>query len=174
MMLLSWLIVSEVIKNLAEATAIVFGGGWAFYKFILLREKHSKTELKLELEILGIQKDSIIVELVAICHNKGSVREYIDTFTFELLLLSKNDNISLGDKEILNQLVFKKHINEQRWVPKKWEYTFFDPGIELRYSHVTYLPLDTTYILLQTRFFVKEKKTHFNSAQKVFAIPKSI
>jgi len=166
----SILSISETLKNFAEAIAILIGGGWAYYKFILQRERYSKTELDLDFKILGVQNGFYIVELAVNCHNKGSVREYIDDFTFNLLLLSDDTNIAKGDERILNQLQFKKHISKQNWIPDKWGYTFFDPGIPLHYSHVTCLPLNTTFVLLQTRFFVKEKKTDFIAAQEVFAI----
>ena len=169
---MNWLNISEGIKNFGEAAAILAGGGWAYYKFVYQREKYSRTELDVGLNILGNQQNYLVVELTATCHNKGSVREkvYADDFTFSLFILSRNDEVKKGDEKILNQLEFKKYIDNQKWVPKKWEYTFFDPGVELRYSHVTALPMETAFALLQTRFFVKEKQTHFNTAQKTFSI----
>lgn len=166
----SFLTFSEVFKNIVTALAVLVGGVWAWYRFVLKREKYSKIEMTPDLAVLGTQNDYYIIELTVICENKGEVREEVGDFTFTLLTLDDTSPVEKGGEAILNELAFNKCISKGRWVPESWGYTFFDPGIKTTYSHITILPRTTTFVKLSSRFYAKDKKTHFRSCQKAFRL----
>jgi hypothetical protein len=160
----------EFIKNFIEILAILIGGGWAFWRFILQREAHSKIQFNLDLRVLGIQKDKYIVEIIAIVENKGLVRHYINDFRFDLLYLSKEHKVIEGDRKINRQVQFIKLINKRYWIPPDWYYSFIDPGITQNYTYVTHLPIESRYALIYALFKYPDKKSGFHTAQKVFKI----
>lgn len=144
---------SEVTKNIAEVFAIVIGGIWVYWKFFLNRENESKIELDLDIKIVGKAENVIILELSAVLNNKGLVRHTIDNFSFDFLYLSSSDKMSKENPLIDYQLYFPNKVFESsQWVSKNWYQAFVDAGVSRKFSHITFLPADSTYALLITRF----------------------
>jgi len=161
---------SEILKNIFESIAILIGGGWAFWKFVIQREGKPKIEFNVDFKVIGIHQNEYVTEIIAELQNKGLVREKIYDFKFDLLYLSDKDNIVEGGDEILKQLLFNKRIRRQEWFPQKWKYTFADPGIVQRYTYVTHLPIDTKFVLVRSKFKYTDRKSDFQGAQKTFRI----
>jgi hypothetical protein len=160
----------ELIKNIAEIIAILIGGGWAFWKFVIQREGKPKIEFTVDFEVIGIHQQEYLAEIIAELQNKGLVREKIYDFTFDLLYLVDTDNLVEGGDEILKQVAFNKRISRQRWFPKIWDYTFADPGIVQRYRYITHLPLNTKFALVRSSFKYTDKSSDFQAAQKTFKV----
>ena len=150
---------SEIIKNLCEAFAIIIGGLWVYWKFFLNREDESKIELDLDLKLIGKTKNEFILELTAILTNKGLVRHNIDNFSFDFLYLLSTDEIKKGGDVIDHQLLFPhKLFNSRQWVSKEWYQAFVDAGVTRKFSHITYIPIQSKYALLITKFDQPETK----------------
>ena len=161
----------EIIKNVLESLAILIGGGWAFWKFVIQREGKPKIEFAVDFNVIGTHQNEIIAEIAAVLHNKGLVREKIYDFKFDLLYLTEKDNIVDGDEKILHQIAFNKRISRQQWFPqKKWKYTFADPGIVQRYTYITHLPKDTKFVLVRSKFKYTDTSSDFQAAQKTFKV----
>lgn len=71
-----WKSVAEIISNLVTALAVIAGGGWALWRFGIQREAHAKIEFGLQLNVLGRQGGSLLVEVIANVTNKGLVRQW--------------------------------------------------------------------------------------------------
>ncbi len=162
--------VLEAIQSVVTTLAIVIGGGWTFWKFVLQRESKAKIEFDVDIRVVGKEKDKILVEAIAIIANRGLIRHKITDFTFKLFYLTENDELNEGDEKINYQVVFNKLESKKRsWIPQNWKYTFIDPGVVQHYRYVTVLPGDTKYALLNGSFKYPKEKT-FHKAQKAFNI----
>ena len=163
----------EVLKNVVTTLAIIIGGGWTFWRYILQREGHSKIQFNVDFKIIGTHKDNYLVEVIAIVENKGMVRQYINDFRFDLLDLANNQPIVQGGDKINHQILFEKIIDKRYWIPAGWEYSFIDAGVTQHYTYVTSLPLDAKFALVFGHFKYPDGKDAFHTAQKTFPIPES-
>ncbi len=106
----------EILQSILTSIAIIIGGGWTCWRFILQREGHSKIQFNVDLRIVGVHKDKLIAEVIAIVENKGLVRQYVNDFRFNLLYLSDKHEILEGDSRINKQILFEKIINKRYWI----------------------------------------------------------
>lgn len=160
-----------IIESILTSLAILIGGGWAFYRFILNREGSPKIEFNLDLRVLGRENGNILLEVISIIENKGRVRHRVRDFTFSLLILKKEQKIEKGDERINNQLLLEKG-DKISWFPKKkWFSTYVDPGVTQHYTHLTYVSEEVKYISIYSRYRTIFTKS-FRTAQKTFSISK--
>ncbi len=164
---------SEILKNILTSIAILIGGGWTFWRFILLREGNSKIQFNVDLKVIGVHKDKYIVEVIAVVENKGNVRHYVNDFCFDLLYLSDKNDVVEGDERINKQVLFEKTLSKRYWIPPDWYYSFIDAGVIQNYTYTTFLPLDSKFALVFAQFKYPDRKSGFHTSQKTFAIPKS-
>jgi len=179
--------ISEILKNILTCLAIIIGAVWTFWRFILNGDGNPKIQFDIDLRIVGRQDSKILIEAIAIVHNKGQVRHLIRNFFLDVLILKKDEPIINGDTSINYQILLKKNNPEKAeseppelknrivWVPKSWYETFIDAGIAQKYTYLTYVPQDTTFISLYSRFYFKSlfsSKKDFQSTQKTFNIIK--
>ncbi len=160
----------EILKNILTSIAILFGGGWTFWRFILQREGNSKIQFNVDLKVIGVHKDKYIVEVVAVVENKGNVRHYVNDFRFDLLYLSDKQDVVEGDERINKQLLFEKIISKRYWIPPDWYYSFIDPGVIQNYTYTTFLPIESKFALVFAQFKYPDRKSDFHTSQKTFAI----
>jgi len=161
---------AEIVKNILTSVAILVGGSWTFWRFVLQREGQAKIEFNVDINVVGIHKNEFIVELTSTVQNKGLVRHYIKEFYFDLLYLSDKEEIEEGDKRINFQLLFKKIIDKRLWVPKDWYVPFIDAGVTQKFKYLTHLPVDTKFALLYTTFKHPDTKKDFHTAQKTIKV----
>lgn len=159
------------IQSMATATALIVGGGWACWKFLIQGESHAKIEFGVDLRFLGIYDDKCLVEAMTTIENKGVVRHRIRDFSFDILCLPVGEKLIEGDVKINKQVFFKKLGETRRWIPEEWKGTFIDAGVKQNYTHVTHLPTNTAYVELYARFKYPGWTYDFHSAQKIFAVP---
>ena len=170
MTLEEWKAIADVTSNFVTAFGIVVGGGWALWKFGIQRKAHPKIEFDLELNILGKQTESLIVEVIAKVTNKGLVRHWLRDFSFDLLYLPKDQPIQLGDERINMQVLFTPVFKKRYWIPSTWLETFIDPGICQRYTYVASAPANAVYLLVFAQFKYPDSKSAFHTAQKGWAV----
>jgi len=87
----------ESFKNLTagiQSLALVAGGGWAFFRFVINRESAHKVDLDADLTFVRKQGDNWIVECVALVKNPGNVRLNFKEFTYELHHALSSDDFS--------------------------------------------------------------------------------
>jgi len=162
--------VAEIISKLVTALSVLVGGGWAIWKFGIHREAHAKIEFDLELNILGRQADSLLIEVIAKVTNKGLVRHWLRDFRFDLLYLPKDTPVELGDQRINQQVLFRTVFKKRYWIPPDWMSTFIDSGVSQRYTYVASAPADTRFLLVFAQFKYPDAESEFHTAQKVWAV----
>jgi hypothetical protein len=107
---------------------------------------------------------------VATLENTGVVPLKIRDFTFVLRGLSENDPISRGGEEIRNQVNFPIKLEEGRFVPKTWEYSFVYPGVKTEYDFIAAIPQHVAFVRMQGDFaYPTVGETHH--AAKLLKVP---
>jgi hypothetical protein len=154
------------LSALATAAAILIGGIWAIYTFILKREGFPKIEFTVDASFVLKQNDSWIIEVIAFIDNKGLVKHTINHFTFDIRYTLPSDPIKCTEKF----LVYIPHeAASGSWLPKGWDNTFIEPGVRTRYSILASVPGNATTVLLHGKFLYKNKDWH--TADKLVAAP---
>jgi hypothetical protein len=72
------------IQSIITSLALVGGGVWAYWRFVLNRESVQKVDLDIDLTFVRKQKGNWIIEGVALVKNPGNVRLDFREFTYEI------------------------------------------------------------------------------------------
>jgi hypothetical protein len=157
---------------------VLVGGGWAFWRFALGRERYPKIQFNLDLRVVSHGHDHLVVEVVAIVENKGLVRHWLHGFEFDLLYLPNGAPIVVGNfvngKDVINsQVRFEPIIKEMSWIPKDWNSTFIDAKVEQRYTYIAQAPKNASMLLVRARFKYPDKASALHTAQKVISVSQS-
>ena len=158
---------SEIAKNFATVLAILVGGGWTFWRFVLQREAQAKVEFDVDIKIIGEHDGELIIELITTIENKGLVRHRISNFSFDLLFMTDKDAIIDGDERINFQLLFQKKIDKRKWVPHDWYIPYIDAGVKQSFRYLTHLPVATKFVVLYSTFRHPTTKKDFHTAQQL-------
>jgi hypothetical protein len=174
MILGDWKAALELVHLAVESVAVLVGGSWALWRFVLQRDLYSRIDFSLDMAVLGKFGDEVMVELAAIVINRGAVRHKLpaDTFTFSLHILPEGAALQLATEEKLAGMVLfpPALIEKRRWIPLSWEYGLVAAGASQRFTYVTKLPSATACVLLYSRFLYSDRSSEFHTAQKVFPI----
>lgn len=178
-----------------KIAAILLGGVWVLYIFLIKRERFPKVEFNLDLNIIERTSSIIIIEFVALIENKGTVRHKIDlsSFILKIRYITKDDFVNLSN---YTKIPFKDNLgamstidyfslnfphtikpeldqpDEIYWIPKEWDYIFIDGGSKQKISLPLTIPIEARIILLKSEFKYKDKQSDFHSAQNVFNLDK--
>jgi hypothetical protein len=166
----NWKDLADIVKNVASAIAIVVGGGWALWRFVLQLEAHARIEFDLDLRVLGSQGERLLVEVLAIITNRGVVRHWLSDLRFDLHHLRRDQELVEGDDRINRQVLFDPLVRKRYWIPPVWRSSFIDPGVTQRYTYVTSIPADSSYLLLYAQFKYPDQESEFHTAQKTFRV----
>jgi hypothetical protein len=162
--------ITSAIQNIIAALAILVGGIWALFKFVIYRESYPKVQFDLDLRILDKIQNQIVVEVVAIVENKGLVRHWLNDFKFDLFVLPKDKALVEGDKNINYQIQFEKVVDGRYWIPPDWKTTFIDPSLRQEYTYVTHIPDNSSLALIYATFRYPDEESNFHAAQKTFRV----
>jgi len=163
----------EEFKNLVDAIyaivstlAIVIGGSWAYWKFVIQKEREPRAEFDLMAEFIGRQDGKWLLEVSGRLVNKGKVRHKMENATMNVRYVLPNDPVveSQEDRQF-HQVLFPHSIGRR----KIWWDSYIDPGLEFRNSYVTWVPAEATYILLLCKFQYGNERVW--PAQRVLKVP---
>lgn len=149
---------AESFKNIIEGLAVIIGGVWALYRFGLFREKYPSMEIYNGINYIGENSLEYLLELYCIVENKGKVRKWIAPFDFELLYSKEQDSFEripeLNEEVRFNRVLRKitHYGNRKYWVNPIWYIPFVDGESKKRFHHLTSIPKDYKYLILNTRF----------------------
>jgi hypothetical protein len=143
-----WVHVANGIESIIKAAAIVTGGFWVLWKFVLQGEYQRRISFQVDVQFIGKHTDFWLVELIALVENKGLVSHTIRKFDFDLRQLTVKDVIQDGGEEINWQTCSPHKLKEGSWIPRGWKSTFVRPGVTNRYNYITTVPREATYVLL--------------------------
>ncbi|EFK95998.1 hypothetical protein LDC_1982 [sediment metagenome] len=167
MTLSDWQLLSEGFADFATGIAVLVGGGWAFWKYGLQREAHPKIQFDIDLNVLGKQGDSLLVEVAATITNKGLVRVNIRRFRLDLLYLSRDAKAFSDPIRFNGQVQFQPIFKDRYWFPEaKWQGTFIDPGVCQSYAYISSAPADARFLHVWSRFQYPDAESDFHTAQR--------
>jgi hypothetical protein len=160
------------VQSSLGAIAVIIGGIWTYQRFIRQRDDYPHIEFSVDINFVGEQDGFWLTELIARFENKGKVQHRISDFKFDLFALYAEDKIVSAD-EFGGQVFFPHKVIAGSWLPKKWEYTFIDPGVSTHYSFVASVPKEMTYVILHGWFqYPNGRESH--SAEMTIPVPTQI
>ena len=114
MTLANWKTASELVHNVITSLAVIVGGCWVLWRFVLQRERFSRIEFSLDLRLLGRSGDRLLVEPAAIVTNRGPVRHWLTDFRFDLHYVPAGAAPLDGDERINFQSLFLPLIKKRQ------------------------------------------------------------
>ena len=169
-------------KEIIETLAILATGGWAYWKFILQRQREPATDIDIDLRFLGIQDSKWIIEVTSILNNKSLVRHRYRCFQVTVRYLLPDDKIEDGDKTIHYQLKAPRSIDERIGGAKRYfaNVDYLNPKQEFKHRYITAVPAQARFVWVQCKFLFTItwckfffKKTVKMNTQKIFRVPAS-
>ena len=167
---MDWTELFSVIGMITSTVLPLIAAWWAFEKWRRTDEHFPRVAFEVSVNFLGARDECVVCELVATLENKGVVPLKIREFTFVLRGLGEADPVARGGRNIRNQLDFPNKLEEGRFVPEDWDYSFVYPGVKTEYNFVTAIPQGTAFVRMQGEFaYFKDGQTHH--AAKVLKVP---
>jgi len=162
---------AQAVQSVATVIAIIFGGIWAYFRFIRQREHSLKVEFTIDAEFIGFQDKKWLVEIIANVENKGAVLHKISDFYFLLRYVKTADELDDGEENINFQTNIEHFRKKGYFIPQNWEYSFIEPGIKNEYKYVTTLPIEATFVLIHGKFKYQSDEHEFHTAIKLKKVP---
>jgi hypothetical protein len=82
------------IQSIVTSVALIGGGIWAFFRFVVKRESAHKVDLDIDVTFVRKQRNNWMIECVALVKNPGNVRLDFKEFTYELHYALSSDDFS--------------------------------------------------------------------------------
>jgi hypothetical protein len=161
---------ASAIASIATALALVAGGLWAFWKYVVQSERYPHIETSAEIEVIGLQAGHMIVELRAVLTNKGKVEHKIEKFGFDLNALFKTDPVGIAEKWG-GQVDFPHRIAEGSFLPSHFSYFALGPGLTGRYSFIARVPAEASFLMLHCWFKYSDRRGLSHSMEKTVELP---
>jgi hypothetical protein len=171
---LSWTLANfkdaaAIFQSVPTPLARVVGGIWAYKKYILAESSYPHIESSADIVLIGQQDEYWLVELVGYLENKGSVQHKIRKFEFDLNALLKDDVIKTSEKWG-NQVDFPHAVASESFKPRTTDFFFIDPGVKAKYSYVTRVPLQATFLIFHCWFEYDDKRHCGHTAERTVSI----
>ncbi len=146
-----WKNACATFQSLVTGVGIIFGGVWAYRRYVRQEENNPYIEFSADLNFIGKQAGWWIVEIIAFVENKGRVQHRMREFTFELDAIYPADPVAL-DPRWRNQVNFEHALARGSFRRKSYESFFIAPTVKASYSHITRVPAEATFLLLHCGF----------------------
>ena len=167
----------EDIKNLAAAgqsiatiTSLIVGGIWVYSKYIRQQERYPNIEFSADVQFVGKQQDYWLVELIATVENKGKAQHRMEEFMFDLNALEKGEKV-LTSERWGNQVDFPVSIAQGSFLPRQYKFFFIDPGVKAKYSYLSRVPTNTSFVVLHSWFKYGDNRKYFHTAERTVPVP---
>ena len=165
--------VIEISTSIINSLSIAIAGGWILYKFILQQEKYPNINFTVDINTIGKQDNYWIIELIAIIDNKGKAQHKMNEFNFDLNALFLNDKLRIEEKWG-NQIDFPNELISGSFLPKHAAFFFVDPGTTAKYSFVTKVPENTSFLILHSTFKYATRRNRSHTAEKTINLQSQI
>lgn len=162
---------TEILNSILTTLSIIIGGGWVFYRFILQQERYPNINFSTDILIIGKQDNYWIIELIAIIDNKGKAQHRMKDFGFDLNALFVDDKVKTIEKWG-GQVDFPNRLTFGSYLPKHQSFFFIDPGTTAKYSYITKVPENTTFLILHSNFVYDNRKGYMHTAEKTIQLTK--
>ena len=150
---------AEILRNIAEVTALVVGGIWTYLRFIKKRDPYPKAEIKHSISHVRLSSEKNLIHVITNFNNKGEVLLSMVTFDTRLQritplteemehILEANGNlIPKGTSEVEWPLL---DCHERRWQKGEAE---LEPG-ESEYLHGDFI-IDSSIEIVVAYSYIK-------------------
>lgn len=156
------------LESIATVVALVVGAYWTYTRFIKQRENFPFIEFTVDMNFIGKQDGSWIVELIAHLENKGKVQHCFSDLQFDLAALFQTDQLQSKGELFGGQAYFPHEIARRPWIPAGTY--FIEPGLRNKYSYVARVPEEATFLMLHGRF-TYECQPASHTAERTLAVP---
>jgi hypothetical protein len=160
---------ASVGQSLATILSFVIGGWWIYAKFVRAQEKYSNIEFSADINIIGEQHGSLIVELIAYLENKGKAQHRMEELKFDLSALLLDDLV-LPDQRWGGQINFPHQICEGSFLPANRKFFFVDPGTKAKYSYIARIPQEVSFLMLHCWFDYAGRGQSKHAAERTIKI----
>ncbi len=149
----------SIVQSIATTLSILVGGWWIYSKFVRAQERYPNIEFTADIIPIGDQNDVVIVELIAYVENKGKAQHRMEGLDFDLNALFPQDAL-LPDRRWGGQINFPTALVAGSFLPAHNNFFFVDPGTSAKYSFITAVPHDASFLMLHCRFnYINRGKT---------------
>jgi|SRR5579872_14608 len=160
---------SSVAQSIVTILSFLVGGWWVYAKFVRAQEKYPNVEFSADINVIGEQELSLIVELIAYVDNKGKAQHRMEGFNFDLNALLPLDPV-LADQRWGGQVDFPHEMCAGSFLPARNNYFFVDPGTKAKYSYIAHVPREARFLMPHCRFeYVGRDKTG-HTAEKTIKV----
>ena len=156
-------------QSFATILSMIVGAYWIYGSFLRADERYPNVEFTADINVVGAQNGSLVVELIAFVENKGKAQLKMEGLNFDLNALRRDDPVMPSEKWG-GQVNFPHEMCQGSFLPQKYDYFFVDPGTNAKYSYITRVPDTTTFLMLHCKFvYFGRGKQH--SAEKTIQVP---
>ncbi len=160
---------AEALQAVLTSLSILIGGSWVVYRFVLQQERFPNINFTTDINIVGKQGNFWLAELTATIENKGKAQHKMSKIGFDLNAMFVDDPVE-SEERWGGQINFPHSLTIGSYLPKHQKYFFVDPGTEAKYSYVTKIPLNTSYLLLHSNFAYSTRKNKMHTAEKTIRV----
>ena len=152
-----------------KAVAVVVGGAWAFWLFVVQRRFAPQIEFDVDAKLFGPMDSGYVAEYTLTFTNKGLTRPKIRKLSLLVRMIGKNDQLFNRERP-RSRLCFQEIpvLNIENLIPPEWEWIFIEPGVTQRWRHSSKVPIDAAYLLVHGAFEYKPDLPH--TAEKVIEV----
>ena len=178
-MTMTW---AELFPKYVEASAIIVGAGWAYWKFIYQRQREPATDIDIDVRFVGVQEEKWLIEVTCILENKSLVRHTYRNFQVTVRYLEHADEITDGTNKIQYQLQAPKTIDDRIGKAKRFfagadisgeNQNYINPKQQFRHRYVTWIPASASFVWVQCKFdfSLGRNRTQKMNSQRLFRVP---
>ena len=160
---------SAGLQSVATAISFIIGGIWVYQRYIRQQERYPNLNFTADINVIGKQGEYWIVELIALIENKGKAQHKMERFEFDVYGVNKMDKL-VDDEKFGGQVNFSHFIKKGSFLPKKWNYFFVDPGTAAKYSFLSRIPEDISFIVLHSSFVYNGRNNAGHTAEKTISL----
>ena len=139
-----------------------------FRKYVRQQERYPNINFTADINMIGKQGDYWIVELIALIENKGKAQHKMEQFKFDVYGVNKNDKLE-DDENFGGQVHFSHLMKKGTFLAKRLKYFFVDPGTTAKYSFLSKVPQDISFILLHSSFTYYGRDSAGHTAEKTIS-----
>jgi hypothetical protein len=162
---------SAIVQAVATTLAILIGGWWTYLKFGWQLERYAHVETAAEIDLIGRQGDSWIVELRAVLANKGKVEHRIANLAFDLGALRRGDVVATNPERFNGQVEFPYTVAQGSFLRSDLNFFSLGPGITAKYSYIAKVPSDAAFLVLHCWFDYIDGRGLHHSMEKTVMVP---
>jgi hypothetical protein len=163
---------SSALQSIATILSFVVGGIWVYLRFIRQQEKYPNIEFLSDIEFVGEQDNYWIVEVISTIDNKGKSQHKMNDFQFDINALMPDEEIETSEKWG-GQVNFPHLVAEGSFLPEQLGHFFIDPGTKAKYSYISRIPKEASFVILHCRFNYMDERKYGHTAEKTVPVPKS-